>query len=115
MRGPTFTLVGRADALTGAVEHALAELASGRARRVLVAALDAVSARETRLAAVSIASTDGSDCLAAVEPVSGPAAAILDLPSASETLAAVVDRLETGSPAGIGSERDGWFEFRPHP
>ena len=39
VRGPTFTLVGRADALAGAFEHAREELAAGRATAVLVAAL----------------------------------------------------------------------------
>ena len=63
VRGPTFTIVGRADALTAALEQALEELASGRARRVLVAALDGITLEETRLAAVSLVDGDAAESL----------------------------------------------------
>lgn len=114
VRGPTFTIVGRADALTAALEQALEELASGRARRVLVAALDGITLEETRLAAVSLVDVEDAENLTTVAAGSRPAqTAIIAHDTASETLAAVIDRLGTGESAAVGSDRDGWFEFQP--
>ncbi len=113
IRGPTYTIIGRADALTAALDQALEELAAGRARRVLVAALDGITLQETRLAAVLL--VDGAESLTTFAPCSPPPAqtAIVAHDTASETLAAVIDRLAAGESAAIGSDRDGWFEFRP--
>jgi 3-oxoacyl-(acyl-carrier-protein) synthase len=114
VRGPTFTIVGRADALTAALDQALEELASGRARQVLVAALDGITLEETRLAAVSLVHGDGAEDGTTVAAGSQPTqAAIVAHDTASATLAAVIDRLEAGESAAVGSERDGWIEFNP--
>lgn len=114
VRGPTFTIVGRADALTAALDHALLELASGRARRVLVAALDGITLEETRLAAVLLVDVKGTENLAIVATDSRPPwSAIVVHDTASETLAAVINRLEAAEFVAVGNDRDGWFEFRP--
>ena len=116
VRGPTFTIVGRADALTAALDQALEELASRRVGRVLVAALDGITLEETRLAAVSLVDFDGDGdgSLTTVATASRPArTAIVAHDTASETLAAVIDRLGAGEAAAVGSDRDGWFEFQP--
>jgi 3-oxoacyl-(acyl-carrier-protein) synthase len=115
VRGPSFTIVGRAEALAAALDHALEELASGRARRTLVAALDGITLEETRLAAVSLVDVESAESLAAVAAGSRPAeTAIVAHDTASETLAAVIERLGAGVPVAVGSDRDGWFEFDPN-
>lgn len=114
VRGPTFTIVGRAEALTAALEQALEELGSGRVRRVLVAALDGITLEETRLAAVSLVDVDGAESLTTVAASARPTqTAIVAHDTASETLATVIDRLGNGESAAVGSDRDGWFEFHP--
>jgi hypothetical protein len=114
VRGPTYTIVGRADALTAALEHALDELASRRARRVLVAALDGVSVEETRLAALVLADAPARETLAAVAGRPQPGrAALVDRGTASATLAAAVERLVAREEVVLGSDRDGWIGFEP--
>lgn len=113
VRGPTFTIVGRGEALTAALEQALEELASGRARRVLVAALDGITLEETRLAAVVLVGAGEAESIAAVAAASQPGTAIAAHDTASATLAAVLERLEAGEPAAVGSDSDGWFELSP--
>jgi hypothetical protein len=109
VRGPTFTLVGRAEALTAALEHARDELAAGRARRVLVAALDGLPSARVRLAGL-VLTPDGPY----VDRVPSPnGAAPIARPTASETLAELVRQLECGEPVAVGSEREGLVEVRP--
>jgi hypothetical protein len=108
VRGPTFTLVGGGDAAAAALAHALDELAAGRARRALVAALDGVGER-TRLAAVVVA-REGA--LGTAEPAAAPEGA-LDLATPSETLEAALAALARGDAVAVGSERDGWVELGP--
>jgi 3-oxoacyl-(acyl-carrier-protein) synthase len=114
IRGPAFTTVGRADALTAALQHALDELECRRARRPLVAALDAIGVEQTRLAAAALVGATEVGALAEVTAATRPAPeTIVAAETASETLATMLDRLERGEPAATGSERDGWVEFRP--
>jgi len=84
VRGPTFTLVGRADALAGAFEHAREELAAGRATAVLVAALDRVPPAHARLAALVLTREDPF-----VDPVAGANGEAG--PTASELLAEAIE------------------------
>jgi len=112
VRGPTFTLVGRAEALHAALAHALDELESGRAGRVLVAALDGVTTETTRLAALVLTADEDAE-LARVSTLARPAEGAVGGATASETLAAAIERLGAGEAAAVGSDRDGWFELRP--
>ncbi len=112
MRGPTFTLVGRVEALTGALEQALEELASGRADRALVAALDGISDERTRLAAVLLSREAGGQATVATARQPDGTTAIAR-PTASETLAEALARLERGEGVAMGSERDTWITMTP--
>ena len=54
VRGPTYTLVGRADAARGAVEHAEDDLAAGLVARALVVAVARSADGRSRLAAAVV-------------------------------------------------------------
>ena len=112
VRGPTFTLVGCVEALTGALEQALAELASGRADRALVAALDGISDERTRLAAVLLSrEANGVTAVSTARRPDGATAIVR--PTASETLAEVLARLERGEGVAVGSDSDTWITLTP--
>lgn len=112
VRGPTFTLVGRVEALTGALEQALDELASGRAERALVAALDGISDERTRLAAVLLSrDASGQAVVSAARQPEGATA--IARRTASETLAEALTRLERGEGVAVGSDRDTWITMTP--
>ena len=114
VRGPTYTLVGRTDALAAALEHALAEVATDDVSRVLVAALDGVSDEETRLAAVCVADAPIQGAIASlVARAPSDPAAIVDGETASETLTGAIARLAGGREAAVGSDRDGWLCLTP--
>ena len=112
VRGPTFTLVGGVEALTGALEQALDELASGRAQRALVAALDGISDERTRLAAVLLArKANGQAAVATARRPDGATA--ITRPTASETLADALAGLERGERVAVGSDSDTWITMTP--
>lgn len=112
VRGPTFTLVGRAEALDAALAHALDELASRRAGRVLVAALDGVTTETSRLAALVL--TAGEDAgVAVVSTPARPVEKAIARATASATLAAAIERLRAGEAAMLGNDHDGWVELDP--
>lgn len=112
VRGPTFTLVGRVEALTGAFEHALEELTSSGVEKALLVAFDGISEVQTRLVAASLSSTGGgvADVAAAQHP--GDALPIAH-PTASETLGEALARVQQGAHVAVGSERDGWITLAP--
>jgi 3-oxoacyl-(acyl-carrier-protein) synthase len=112
VRGPTFTLVGRVEALTGALEQALEELASDRAQRALVAALDGISDERTRLAAVLLSrEADGQAVVSTARRPEGATA--IARATASETLAEVLARLGRGEGVAVGSDGDTWITMTP--
>jgi 3-oxoacyl-(acyl-carrier-protein) synthase len=114
IRGPTFTLVGGAEALTAALDGALEELETGRAKRALVVALDGVGERQSRLAALVLTREKGRDALGSLAR-SADAGAAASLRTASETLAAALDRLAAGERTVFGAEGDNRVELRPGP
>lgn len=65
VRGPTYTLVGYADAVLGALEDAADDLAAGTVSHALVVAVD-VLAGETRLAATLLTSATTAEELRAL-------------------------------------------------
>ena len=114
VRGPTFTLVGRAEALTAALQHALAELDARRALRVLVAAMDGAGDDHTRLSAALLAADAEAEALATLAAGDRPfPEAIVARATASETLAAALARVADRGEAALGTDRAGWVVLAP--
>jgi 3-oxoacyl-(acyl-carrier-protein) synthase len=108
IRGPTYTLVGKVDALTAAFEHALEDLGTGRVSHPLVVAHDRVDDGPVELAAALLATEGGSVVVARTE--TAPPTVIAE-GRASDVLARVGAGVRRGEVAGFGSERDGWIVF----
>ena len=114
IRGPTYTLVGRSEALIGALGHAMDELETRPGSRALVVALDGLGMQVSQLAAMCLSTDPASYAVGSVVARGRPdAPADPDGGTASQTLAAALDRLAGGKEALVGSDRDGWFSFTP--
>lgn len=114
VRGPTYTLIGRTDALVGALDHAFELAVSGNAATALLVALDSGESGNARLAALALSRGRERDRVAAVhraEPAGADART--EAPTASETLARVLNRLAAGTDAVVGAGGEACFRFVP--